>query len=231
MRQMKRLKQIPLYILLFVSCNTIRNPALNNLVFLYDGKFSLENETRSSAPGRKENYIRLTSSQNSLVEEGWLLPNAMANNCAVLLFQSSPILFEGKDLLEVEIQIKNTEPFVFAYKRNELQEMDKDHEMVETTIKEFVENTIANDMGKVQSIGYTTNRQEQNFRSFFDAFKEVIPVNYKDTKLISYAVLNKGGVIEYSIDAILLTQDNIQKIINVSLIGSNGQTKIKEVKF
>jgi hypothetical protein len=66
----------------------------------------------------------------------------------ILLFRSNPILFEGKDLLEVEIQIKNTEPFVFTYKRNELQEMDKKHEMVETTIKEFVENTIANDAGQ-----------------------------------------------------------------------------------
>ena len=231
MRYMKRLKQIPLYILLFISCNSIRNPALNNLVSLYDGKFSLENETRSNSSGGKENYIRLSSLQNSLVEQGWLLPNAMANNCAILLFRSNPILFEGKDLLEVEIQIKNTEPFVFTYKRNELQEIDNKHEMVETTIKEFVENTIANDVDKVQSIGYTTNRPEQNFRSFFDAFKEVIPANYKDTKLISYAVLNKGGVSEYLIDAVLLTQDNIQKIINVSLIGSNDHIKIKEVKF
>ena len=228
---MKKLKQIPFYILLFISCNSIRNPALNNLVSLYDGRFSLENETRNSTSGKKENYIKLTSSQNSLVEEGWLLPNAMANNCAILLFRSSPILFDGKDLLEVEIRIKDAEPFVFGYKCKELKEMYKKYETVETTIKEFVENTIANDLEKVQSVGYTTNRQEQNFRSFFDAFKEVIPTNYKDTKLISYAGLYKEGVIEYSIDAALITHDNIQKIINVSLISSNDQVKIKEVKF
>ena len=231
MRHMKRLKHLPFYLLLFISCNSIRNPALNNLVFLYDGKFNLEHRTRSKAPGEKENYIKLTSSQNSLVEDGWLLPNAMANNCAILLFRSNPILFKGKDLLEIEIKIKNIEPFVFTYKRNDLEEMDNDHKMIETTIKEFVENTIANNVGKVKSIGYTTNGQEQNFRAFFDAFKEVIPINYKDTRLISYGVFNKGGVIEYSIDAILTTQDNIQKMINVSLIQSNGGIKIKEVKF
>ena len=230
MQYMKMLKQIPFYILLFISCNSIRNPALNNLVFLYDGKFSLENGIRNNNFGKKK-FIKLISLQNSLVEEGWLLPNAMANNCAILLFQSNPILFEGKDLLEVEIQIKNTEPLVFEYTHGMLIEIGKDYETVETTIKEFVENTIANDIGKVESVGYTTNRQEQSFKSFFDAFKEVIPENYKDTKLISYAVLNKGVEIEYLIDAVLITKDNIQKIINVSLVGLNNQVKIKEVKF
>jgi len=231
MRYMKRLKQIPLYILLFISCNSIRNPALNNLASLYDGKFSLENGIRNSDSGKKEDFIKLVSSQNNLVEEGWFLPNAMANNCAILLFRSNPILFEGKDLLEVEIQIKNTEPLIFKYDHRVLIEMSKDYETIETTIKEFVENTIANEIGKVESVGYTTNRQEQNFRSFFDAFKEVIPKNYKDTKLISYSVVNKSGVTEYLIDAVLITSNNIQKIINVSLIGSNNQIKIKEVKF
>ena len=228
---MKRLNHIPFYLLLFFSCNSIRNPALNNLVALYDGRFNLENKIRNRASGEKTNFIKLTSSQNSLVEDGWLLPNAMANNCAILLFRSNPILFEGKDLLEVEIKIKDTYPFVFEYKQGALMEMKKAYEPIEATIKEFVENTIADDVSKVQSIGYTINGQEQNFRSFFDAFKEVIPANYKDTKLISYTVLNKGGVIEYSIDAVLLTHDNIQKIINVSLIDSNDQIKIKEVKF
>ena len=230
MQYMKMLKQIPFYILLFISCSSIRNPALNNLVFLYDGKFSLENGIRNNNFGKKK-FIKLISLQNSLVEEGWLLPNAMANNCAILLFQSNPILFEGKDLLEVEIQIKNTEPLVFEYTHGMLIEIGQDYETVETTIKEFVENTIANDIGKVESVGYTTNRQEQSFKSFFDAFKEIIPKNYKGTKLISYAVLNKGAVIEYLIDAVLITNDNIQKMINVSLIRSNNQVKIKEVKF
>src|SRR5829696_5309345 len=110
MRHMKRFKQIPFYILLFIACNSTRNPALNDLVSLYDGKFRLENQISTSASGRKENFIKLTSLQNRLVEEGWLLPNAMANNCAILLFRSNPILFKGKDLLEVEIKIKNTEP-------------------------------------------------------------------------------------------------------------------------
>src|SRR5215203_598210 len=229
MRNMKRLKPIPFYIFLFLACNSTRNPALNNLVSLYDGKFRLENQISTSASGKKQTFIKLTSSQNSLVEEGWLLPNAMANNCAILLFRSNPILFQGKDLLEVEIIIKGTEPFVFMYKQEELMEMRKTYEPIEATVRELVKNTIANDVGKVQSIGYATNQHKQNFKSFFDAFKNVIPENYKDTKLISYAVLNRDGLIEYSVDAVLLTQDNIQKIINVSLIGSNDQIKIKGV--
>ena len=123
-------------------------------------------------PGKKENYIKITSSQNNLVEEGWLLPNAMANNCAILLFRSNPILFEGKDLLEVEIRIKDTEPFVFEYNQGELMEMRKAYEPIENTVREFVENTIANEVGKVQNIGYTTNQHEQNFRSFLMHLKK-----------------------------------------------------------
>src|SRR5687767_2793905 len=107
---MSKIKPTALLILLFFSCNSNRNTALNDLGSLYDGRFTLENRMRTSLSNGKENYIKLISSKNSLVEEGWLLPNAMANNCSILLFRSNSLLFKNKDLLEVEIQIKDSDP-------------------------------------------------------------------------------------------------------------------------
>jgi hypothetical protein len=225
------IKQV-LFCLLFLSCNSNKNGALRNLISLYDGRFTMKDATRQSPSNEKENYIKLTSSKNGLVEEGWLSPDAMANNCAILFFRSNPLLFEDKDLLEIEIQIENSEPLVFKYKPFRLKQMANAYDSIEIILKDFVENTVRNNKSKVNSAGYIpSNQQEQNFDSFFETFSNTIPDNYKDTKLISYTIIDNGLTTEYLVDGALITYDNIQKMINVRLIRSNNEIKIKEVKF
>jgi hypothetical protein len=222
-----------LFLLLSLSCNPGRNSSLNPLAFLYDGKFSLSNGTRNNLEGHKENFVKLISSNNRLIDEGWILPNAMANNCSIVLFLSSPIIFKGKQLLEVELQNEGFDPFLFRYEFQELEALSMDYKNVETVIKEFVETAKENNLSRAKTIGYPahTDQQDRNFALFLESFREEIPDYYKETKLVGYTTTTKGTTKKYLVDAIMVSENNIQKLISVSLTTLNNEIKIKEIKF
>ncbi len=228
---MNRIIQVQLFILLFISCNSVNNASLNDLDTLYNAKFTLRNGERNTISNEKEDYVRLSTSQNKFIEKGWILPHAMANNCAIIFWRGNPKMFQERNMLEVELEIDGTLPLTYQYSVKELRDMIKDYEQIETTIKSFVENTKANNIAEVQNVGYVSNGQYQNFSSFFEAFKEIIPPNYKDTKLVSFTANYNNGVTEYLVEAVLMTYGKNRNVIHASLVHFNDEIKIREVNF
>ena len=216
-------KAISLYFFLLISCNTNRNTSLNNLVLLYDGKFSLSSAAKN---------IKLTASNNSLVEDGWLLPNSMANNCSIILYLSNPYLFKTNNFLEVQIKTKGLDPFIFTYSVKEVDSLALQYRKVEAIIKEFVQSAKTNNMEKARTVGYSSASQlEQSFISFVEEFRHSIPPDYKETQLIGFTIVKDEKNINYLVDAVLTSHNKVQKLINVALTQVNGEIKIKEIKF
>jgi hypothetical protein len=102
---MKRqlLKLALLFPLFFSGCDKGADGSLIPIVDLYGGKFSLEYGFRASFSKGKENYVKVVCEENSMISNGWLSPEAMAKNCAVLFSKFNPEVVEKKDFLEVEI--------------------------------------------------------------------------------------------------------------------------------
>jgi hypothetical protein len=224
-------RQILFCFLVFISCNSHKNPSLNNLVASYGGKFDLYETTIDAGQGKRENCIKLISSNNNLIEDGWLLPTAMANNCAIMLhlFHNTS---KTKNLLEVEIDSEGMEPFSFKYKPNELDSLTGDYLLVDTAIKEFVASAKSNNITKAKSIGYNIlNQQEQGFLSFINEFQEAMPLNYKTSQIVGYMRKRNDDHFDYFADVLLMSEYNDRTWIYVSLIKVNEEIKIREIKF
>ena len=224
-------RQILFCFLVFISCNSQRNTSLTDLVDLYGGKFDLYETTINAGHGKTENGLKLISSSNDLIEDGWLLPTAMANNCAIMLRLFHTTL-KTKNLLEVKIDAKGMEPFSFQYRFDELDSLIGDYLLVDTAIKAFIASAQSNDISKAKSIGYNIiNQQEQGFLSFINEFQEAMPLNYKTSQIVGYMRMQNGAHLDYFADVVLMSQYNERKWIYVSLTKVNEEIKIREIKF
>jgi hypothetical protein len=141
---MKRTIQLltPLILIIAISCNPLKDVSLNSITTLYDGKISIAKGMRASTSQGKDNYLKLSVEENKFIASGWLLPEAMANNCAMLLLKENPNMYDKVDLLQIEII--NTTTNLFEYRKQDLNNKSSDYDKVERNLNDFVETLDAN---------------------------------------------------------------------------------------
>ena len=218
-----------LFLFAILSCGLPADNSLDQIVDLYGGKFHLENGVKVSTAEGKENFIKVVSENNKLVADGWLLPEAMSNNCAVLFTSLNPKNVKENDFLEVEIS--NGEPSSFKYKKHDLDELGKEYRSVEKILFTLINDLKTNEINKVKGmIEKTPSLSEKDLTSFLYAFKSTIPSNYKETKLIGYRKENAPEQL-FIVDGVLIAQDETQKMVNATLVSIGNDLKFREINF
>jgi hypothetical protein len=212
---------IPLLTLLLmtlVSCNSLKSLkdiSLNSITELYDGGISITKGMRTSSSQGKESYLKLIVEENKIVASGWLLPEAMANNCAMLFIKANPQALDEIDLLEIEII--NTTSTLFKYKKQGLFDKDQRYSKIEKILDDFVNLLKANKIDEaMRFMKSDSNTNMSNVASFLKTVKSVIPIKHKGTKLIGYREGNQSEK-TYEVDFVVISQDDVQRILKATL--------------
>jgi hypothetical protein len=219
---MKRI--IPLLSILIlttvISCNPLKDFSLNSITELYDGRISIAKGIRAGSSKGKENYLQLTLEENRFVATGWLSPQAMANNCAILFVKANPETFNKVDVLEIEII--NTTSNLFTYRKQDLHNKDQDYEKVERNLEDFVNILEANKIDEaVRFMKSDSNTNMTDLASFLKTVKSVLPANHKSTRLIGYRQSNQFER-TFEIDFVVISQDDVQRMFKATLEEDNG---------
>ena len=218
----------PFFVTIFISCSRVNNGSLNSLAALYGGKFSVEDGTRISISNGKEKYVKLTSENNMLIRDGWLSPESMANNCAILLTKSNSEIAKEKDFLEIEISnAKKT----YRFSKQDLNELNRDYNLAENFVIRFVKLVKSNDLNRAKSlIEIAPKISEDDITASLLTFKSSIFPNHIDTKLIGYRLINETER-GFVIDGLLIAEDETKRLFNVTLVTVNDSLKLRGISF
>lgn len=223
--------------IIFSSCITDNNK-LDEIVNLYSGQFELGSGIDINSSDGKSNYTKLTISDNDLIESGWIQPEAVANNCAILIDKNSPNILINGERIDIEIKLKNSDinvkSLTYNYTYDKLSKIKNKYSQVDSIVNRFIANMniskydicleMMDDLKKVSN---------EEFISFLDMFKKAIPANYIDSKLIGYLMKNEDEVGENLIycNAIMTSDNEYQKMVNIILVNKNDSLKIREFVF
>jgi hypothetical protein len=213
---MKRIIQlIPLILIIAIACNPFKDVSLNSIRGLYDGRISVAKGIQASTSQGNDNFLKLIVEENTFVASGWLLPEAMANNCAMLLVKENPRIFDKVDLLQIEIITNVTN--LFEYRKQDFNSKSPDYTIIEKNLNDFIDtleaNKIETAMGFMKS---NSNTNLNDLASFIKSVKSVLPTNHKATKLIGYREAHQSGK-TYEVDFVVISQDNVQRMLKATL--------------
>ena len=210
-----------------ISCNPLKDFSLNSITELYDGKISIAKGMRAGTSHGKENYLKLTVEENTFIASGWLSPESMANNCAMLLLKANPQTFSKIDLLEIEIA--NNTSSLFEYRKQDLYDKDPKHSKIERILDDFVNILEANKIDEAMRFMKSgSNTSMSDLASFLKTVKSVLPTKHKDTKLIGY---REGSQSEkkYEIDFVVISQDDVQRMLKATLEEDNDGLRFSNI--
>lgn len=212
---------------LLISCNPFKDISLNSITELYGGQISIAKGVRASTSDGKINYLRLTFEQNKFVASGWLIPDAMARNCAILFLESNPETFDKVDVLEIEII--HTTSSLFEYRKEDLDDSELAYKKAEGTLESFVNTLYANKMDEAlrfMKSGPKTDMTEME--TFLKTVKNVLPANYKSTKIIGYRVKDQAEK-TFEIDFVVISLDNVKRMMKATMVEDGNGMKIYSI--
>lgn len=215
---MKRIVQFLTTLILItgVSCNPINDFSLRSITELYDGRISIAKGIRASTSEGKVKYLNLAIGENEFIASGWLLPESIANNCAILLLKENPEVFHKVDLLEVEII--NTKSNLFSYRQQDLHDKGPVYSKMEKMVDDFVNMLEANKIEEAVSFMKSdSNTNVSEVATFLKTVRSVLPSKHKTVRLIGYRENNeyeKG----YEIDFVVISQDNVQRMFKATIV-------------
>ena len=215
---MKRLVPLlTIFILLAgISCNPLKDFSLNSITGLYDGRISIAKGMRASTSQGKVSYLKLTVEENKFVATGWLLPEAMANNCAALFVKANPQTFNEVDLLEIEII--NSTSNLFEYRKQDLYNESQAYNKIESLLADFVNTLEANKIDEaVHFMKSGSNTNVSDIASFLKTVKSVLPTKHKGTKLIGYRKSSQSEK-GYEVDFVVISQDDVQRMLKAAIV-------------
>lgn len=199
-----------------VSCNPLNDFPLRSITELYDGRISIAKGIRASTSEGKVKYLNLAIGENEFIASGWLLPESIANNCAMLLFKEDPEVFHKVDLLEVEII--NTKSNLFSYRQQDLHDKGPVYSKMEKMVDDFVNMLEANKIEEAVSFMKSdSNTNVSDVAAFLRTVKSVLPPKHKATRLIGYRKNNEFEE-SYEIDFVVISQDNVQRMLKATIV-------------
>jgi hypothetical protein len=205
----------PIVLIIVISCNPLKDVSLNSITTLYDGKISIAKGMRASTSQGKDNYLKLSVEENKFIASGWLLPEAMASNCAMLLLKENPNIYDKVDLLQIEII--NTTTNLFEYRKQDLNNKSPDYNKVERNLNDFVETLDANKIeDAMRFMKSNSNTNMNDLAAFMKSVKSVLPTRPRATKLIGYREVHQSEKI-YEVDFVVISQDDVQRMLKATL--------------
>lgn len=223
------LKLTPLLLLFLSACSAIVDGNMEPIISTYDGQFSLSYGFKASGRDGKERYAKLTSENNSMILNGWLSPESMANNCAVLFTRANPTFWEEKDFLEVEINNGKLNSYIF--RKDYVEALSKDHQRTEAFMRELVNTLRANDLSRATAFMKTSEQlTEKDLRSFFQVLQSNLPKDYRETKLIGYSK-SKDKENTHHISSVVISQDSTQRMILGTIVSDKDKLLFHEITF
>ena len=198
-----------------ISCNPLKDISLNSITELYNGRISIAKGVRASTSQGKENYLKLTIEENQFVASGWLSPESMANNCAILLIKENPKMFDKIDLLEIEIT--NAATNLFEYRKQDLNSKSPDYNKIERNLNDFIGTLEANNIEQAMNfMKSNSNTNLNDLASFMKSVKSVLPTSHKATRLIGYRKDHQSEKV-YEVDFVVISQDDVQRMLKATL--------------
>ncbi|MGN6437615.1 MAG: hypothetical protein ACTHMM_13830 [Agriterribacter sp.] len=198
-----------------ISCNPLKDYSLNSITELYDGSISIEKGMRASTSKGRTKFLKLTVEENTFAASGWLSPEAIANNCAMLFEKANPQTFDGVDLLEIEII--NSTSNLFEYRKKDIDNKSQTYKNIESFLANFINILEANNIDEaVHFIKSDSSTNAKNKASFLKTVRSILPTKHKGTKLIGYRE-SKQSEKGYDVDFVVISLDDVQRMLKATL--------------
>ncbi|MCF8370715.1 MAG: hypothetical protein K9H64_03770 [Bacteroidales bacterium] len=224
--------------IIFNSCITESDNQLDEIVNLYSGQFELGSGIDLNSSDGKINYTKLTISDNDLMESGWIQTEAVANNCAILIDKKSPNILNNGERIDIEIILTSSniteKSLTYDYTNDKLSKIKKKYTQVDSIVNRFIDYVNISEydicLEMMDDLKKVTNEE---FISFLDMLKKTIPASYIDSKLIGYLIKNEDELGDNLIfcNAVMISDDEYQKMVNIIIVNKNDSLKIREFVF
>jgi len=216
------------HLVVVTACQLPKDDSLTPIAELYGGEFSVESGMRAATTQGTVSFTKLICEENQLIDNGWLSPEAMAYNCAMLMMRAEPDVLERNDLLEVEMISMNQQ--VFSFEREELKYIETNYRTSEKTLATFVNHVKLNELEEAVALMDSSSFPESEFVEFLEQFRNACMADYKDMKLIGYTA-NRSTENLYDVDFFIISQDGTKKMAKVLLVGNEEHQRFKEVLY
>src|SRR5262249_39992357 len=144
-----------------------------------------------------------------------------------LFVTENPQTFDNIELLEIEIA--NAGSKAFAYTKRNRYIKSSDYSKIESRLSDFIGTLEANEMNKARNFMEGNDTGDTSaVVSFLSRVKNVIPTNYKNTKLIGYRELNKSDKL-YEVDFVVISADNVMRMLKAVLMKNKNGMKFHSI--